>query len=220
MNRHRLAPPQIENPGEDGPPVLVAGLQELTLRHGGQRAGDHAARLGMGAPLMRPHPGASSRTAHPASVPSAVSRSTTACGPLDRLAATSGVERNHSTLAPRAVIPGQWARGRDAVTCSTPPAATPCPNCLASARRASPSRRGYGPRRSRRAERQWDRQAGSGTAERGRRAERRRAVHRLSTPGPLTRCCSTPNAAGRRQTTAPSPVFRRNVFRYVKPLSP
>ncbi len=71
---------------------------------------------------------------------------------------------------------------------------------LARARRASRSRRGYGPRRSRRAERQWGRQAGSGTAERGRRAGRRRAVHRLSTPGPLTRCCSTPNAAGRRQT--------------------
>ena len=73
-------------------------------------------------------------------------------------------------------------------------------HCLATARRASQSRRGYGPRRSRRAERQWGRQAGSGTAQRGRRAGRRRAVHRLSTPGPLTRYCSTPNAAGRRQT--------------------
>ena len=48
---------------------------------------------------MRPCPGASSRTAHPASVPSAVSRSTTACRPLDRLAAASGVERYQQHLA-------------------------------------------------------------------------------------------------------------------------
>ncbi len=71
---------------------------------------------------------------------------------------------------------------------------------LATARRASPSRRGYGPRRSRRAERQWGRQAGSGTAERAGGQGGAVLCTVLSTLGPLTRCCSTPNAAGRRQT--------------------
>ncbi len=161
-------------------------------------------------------------------------------------------------------------------------------HCLARARRASRSRRGYGPRRSRRAERQWGRQAGSGTAERGRRAGRRRccapfvhawAAHALlfnaergrppdgtrgdrrSAPtrpcratlsgfdpclrwfavarcradastascragtatrsSPATpRTAMTPVHGTTTRPTAPSPVFRRNTFRYVKSLSP
>ena len=54
---------------------------------------------------------------------------------------------------------------------------------------------------------------GAGTAERGGGQGGAVLCTVLSTPGPLTRCCSTP------RPTAPSPVFRRNTFRYVKSLS-
>ena len=88
---------------------------------------------------------------------------------------------------------------------SPPLAANPRPTARRHSRRASPSRRGNGPRRERAGGRQWNSNERSGARQRRRRARPRPALRPFSTPSAYAPG-STPPAAGRHQTAHPRAV--------------